>query len=45
MMADSIEKKIGESSGMTTQTRISEIIFGRIFGRIIDQKFDRNNYL
>jgi len=41
MMADSIEIKSGESSGITAQTRISEIISDKI----TDQKLDENNYL
>jgi len=41
MMVDSTKTKRGESSGITAQTRISEIISGNI----TDQKLDENNYL
>ena len=41
MMADFTEIKTGEPCGTTTQTRISEIVLGRI----TDQKLDENNYL
>ena len=41
MMDESIETKTGESSGITTQTKISEIVFGKI----TDRKLNENNYL
>jgi len=41
MMVGYVETKTGESSGTTTQRRISEIVSGRI----TDRKLDENNYL
>ena len=41
MMADSTETKTGESNRTMTQMRISEIVFGKIS----DRKLDENNYL
>ena len=41
MMVEYTEIKVHESSGMKTQTRIYEIVFGRI----TDWKLDGNNYL
>jgi len=41
MMADSTETKTCESSETTTQTRISDIVSGKI----TDRKLDGNNYV
>ena len=41
MIVESIKTKASESSGTTAQTKISEIVSGRITNR----KLDENNYL